>query len=340
MPLSGFYFPPGSARQTEAILHLTDDGEYLEVRDGGGAILARAPRPQILVTSRLGGLRRKLEFPDGALFETADNDGADALVKDHSGALARLERSWRLAAMSLLAIAACTVLFILYGVPAIAAWLAEETPPSVARAMTDHTLKVMDTQLLGPTALPSARQQQVRNRFETIAGWEDRGAGRYTLLLRNAPHVGPNAFALPDGRIVVTDQLVLMAKSDAELDGVLAHEMAHVNHAHGLRSVYQASLVPAAIAFVTGDASQFAQMTVILPAILLQSAYSRKFEQQADDDAAALQRRHGEDPAALAGFLERMELKTCGKAGCAPSWLGSHPATAARAARLRRAPAP
>jgi predicted Zn-dependent protease len=39
-------------------------------------------------------------------------------------------------------------------------------------------------------------------------------------------------------------------------------------------------------------------------------------------------------------LLERMERKSCGKAGCGPSWLGSHPATAERAARLRRAQAP
>jgi Zn-dependent protease with chaperone function len=278
-------------------------------------------------------------MPDSALFETADNDGVDELLKDHSGALSQLERSWRLAALSLLAIAASAALFILYGVPACAEWLARQTPPSASRIIADQTLKAMDGKMLLPTTLPSARQRQIQNRFALVAGWETPGH-HYDLLLRNAPHIGPNAFALPDGRITVTDQLVLMAKSDSELDGVLAHEMSHVNHDHGLRSVYQASLVPAAIAFITGDASQFAQMTVLLPAILLQSAYSRKFEQQADDDAAAALLRHGEDPAALAGFLERMEFKTCGKTGCGPSWLGSHPVSSARAARLRRAPAP
>lgn len=340
MELSGFYFPPGSARQTEATLRITADGKFLDVQDESGAVLASAPRRLVAVTSRLGGLRRKVEFPGGAMFETADNDGVDALLKGPSGALSRLERSWRLAGISMLAIAACAALFIRYGIPSSAGWLAERTPPSVSRLITDQTLKAMDGNLLMPTALPSARQHQIQSRFEAVVGWEAHGATHYRLLLRNAPHTGPNAFALPDGRIVVTDQLVLMAKNDAEIDGVLAHEMAHVNHAHSLRSVYQASLVPTAIAFITGDASQFAQMAVILPAILLQSAYSRNFEQQADNDAATLLRGHGEDPGQLANFLERMELKSCGKAGCGPSWLGSHPATAARAARLRRAPAP
>ena len=39
---------------------------------------------------------------------------------------------------------------------------------------------------------------------------------------------------------------------------------------------------------------------------------------------------------ALADLLERMDKKMCGKESCGPSWLGSHPATALRAARLRQ----
>ena len=111
--------------------------------------------------------------------------------------------------------------------------------------------------------------------------------------------------------------------------------VAHVDRAHGLQSVYQASLVPAAIAFITGDVSQAGQIAAILPGILLQAAYSREFEQQADDDAGMLMRRLDKTPDGLATLLERIEAKMCGKKGCGASWLGSHPDTAARAARMR-----
>jgi hypothetical protein len=43
---------------------------------------------------------------------------------------------------------------------------------------------------------------------------------------------------------------------------------------------------------------------------------SQAFEQQADDDSAALLRRHGEDPGQLANLLERMDRKNCSKSGC------------------------
>ena len=259
----------------------------------------------------------------------------DALLKGSSGILAWMERSWRSDIdFTDGFVASGTAWFAYYGVPAGAHWLALRTPSGIARVITNETLSAIDGHILLPTRLPAARQKDVLAHFERVAGWQRDGRG-YVLLFRNAPHVGPNAFAMPDGRVVITDQLTQMSRDDQELDGVFAHEMSHVNHVHGLQSVYQASLVPALIAFVTGDAGQVGHIAAILPGVLLQSAYSRGFEQQADDDANRELRVHGEDPGRLAALLERMEHEICNKGGCLPSWLGSHPQTAARALRLR-----
>jgi predicted Zn-dependent protease len=311
----------------------------LNVTAPDGALLAEAPLHAIRATSRLGSLRRKLVFPDGGCFETADNDGIDQILPTRGRALHRLESSWRIALASALGACAAVALFALYGVPLTAKFLAQETPQAAAHFMTQQTLSALDGKILRPTRLPAARQQHYAALFNSIAASQGSGHEHYTLLLRNAPAIGPNAFALPDGHIVLTDQMADMARTDGELDGVFAHEMSHVNHAHGLQSVYQAALVPAAIVFITGDASQAAHFATILPGILLQAAYSRGFEQQADDDAAALLRRRGENPAQMADLLERLDRKICSRAaGCPPSWLGTHPATSARAARLRRTP--
>jgi Zn-dependent protease with chaperone function len=334
--LSGLYFSPGSARCTEAVAGLSPDGGSLRIV-ANGALLAQVAARDIKISSRLGALSRKLELPGGGLFETPDNDGVDALLKGRSGVLARLERSWRLALAALTVVAAGAAWFAYYGVPAGAHWLALNTPLAVARLVTNETLSVLDNRVLLPTGLSAARQADIRARFQRVAGWQPRGH-RYMVLFRNAPSIGANAFALPDGRVVVTDRLVEMFRDGQELDGVFAHEMSHVNRAHGLQSVYQASLVPAAIAFVTGDASQAGHIAAILPGVLLQSAYSRGFEQQADDDANLELRAHGEGPGRLAGLLERLDHAACGKAGCLPSWLGSHPETGARALRLRHPP--
>ena len=333
MEAKGRYFLPRTARNVEASLALSEDGRLCVTGDGGW--LNEAGRREVRASSRLGNLRRKIEFPDGGCFETEDNDAIDAMLRPKDGFLHRLEQSWRtvLAAVALSILAAAG--FAYYGVPSAAGWLARHTPDSVAKIATDQTLTAIEGRILKPSRLPKAVQSRTQALFRDVAKASPRGEKGYRLLLRDAPLIGPNAFALPDGTIVATDQIVTLTKSGEELLGLFGHEASHVDHAHGLQSAYQASLVPAAIAFITGDVSQAGQIAVILPGILLQAAYSREFEQQADDDAVSLMRRLGKKPDGLADLLLRIEARICGKKGCGASWLGSHPDTAARAARMR-----
>jgi Zn-dependent protease with chaperone function len=280
-------------------------------------------------------MRRRLDFPDGSSFDTADNDAVDVLLA-HNSMLHRLESSWRTVLISVIVTGLAVAGFALYGVPATAGWLARHTPPSMAAFATRQTLETMDRIALNTSKAAPSVQSHYRDLFRAVASRAPHGVRGYSLLFRDAPAIGPNAFALPDGTVVLTDQMIALVKKDEEIEGVFAHEMSHVDHAHGLQRIYQASLVPAAIAFITGDASQVGHSAAILPGILLQSAYSREFEQEADDDAVRLMKRMDKSPAPLADLLERMEKKICGHGGgCGPNWLDSHPATAMRAARLR-----
>jgi predicted Zn-dependent protease len=193
----------------------------------------------------------------------------------------------------------------------------------------------LDRVALGPTTLKPADQAKASALFARTAAHARGGVGAYRLVFRNGGRIGSNAFALPDGTVVMTDQLWVLVKNDAEVEGVFAHEMSHVDHAHQLQRVFEAALIPAALAIFTGDVTQMSQVASILPGIILQSTYSRGFEQQADDDGAATLRRMGEKPSRMADLLERMDAKLCGKTGCPTSWIGDHPQTVLRAARLR-----
>jgi Zn-dependent protease with chaperone function len=333
MEAKGRYFLPRTPRAVEASLTLAPDGQ-LRVTGNDGWLTAARP-DEVRASSRLGRLRRKVEFPDGGCFETEDNDAIDAMLRPKDSFLHRLERSGRAVLASVILACVAALLFAFFGVPWAAGWLARHTPESVARVATSQTLLAIDGRIMRPTRLPKATQARTQALFQEVAKASPRGEKGYRLLLRDAPAIGPNAFALPDGTIVATDQIVTLARNADELQGLFGHEVAHVDRAHGLQSVYQASLVPAAIAFITGDVSQAGQIAAILPGILLQAAYSREFEQQADDDAGMLMRRLGKTPDGLGTLLQRIEAKMCGKKGCGASWLGSHPDTAARAARMR-----
>jgi Zn-dependent protease with chaperone function len=339
MALEGRYFLPRSTKFVSARA-LAAAPNRLRIEAADGTLLVEASAKKVRVSARLGRLARRFSFPDGGHFETDDNDGADLLLRElkrrtGGGIVDRIERSWRWVIASILVAALASYLYVEFGVPAIAVWLAQNTPPDVVAVISEQTMRAVDTQMVGPSKLAAKDKTKALALFARVAAHAPRGIMGYRLVFRAGRAIGPNAFALPDGTIVMTDELWPFVKNDDEIEGVFAHEMAHVDRAHGLQEVYQASLIPAAIAVVSGDLSQVSQLAAILPGILVESAYSRGFEQQADDDAAALLLRIGAKPSHMADMLERLDKKFCAKGDCPPSWIGSHPETSARAARLR-----
>jgi Zn-dependent protease with chaperone function len=336
--VEGRYFFPRSTRFVAARA-LARMG-LLRVEAADGSVLAEIPASRVRATARIGRLPRRLEFPDGDHFESSDNDGIDALkrelgLSDPGRVLDRFERSWRWIAIAVATAIVLSYLFVTEGIPALAAHLAAATPQPVAQVISRQTLDIMDRSMLGPTTLSATAQRHAQAVFARVASHAPLGTAGYRLFLRRGNVIGANAFALPDGSVVLTDELWQLARNDEEVEGVFGHEMSHVDRRHGLQEIYEASMIPAAIAVITGDVSQVSQLATILPGILVQSHYARGFEQQADDDAADRLLALGAKPSRLADLLERLEASHCGKPGCPNDWLGDHPDTAARVARLR-----
>ncbi len=76
--VSGRYFAVRAARFTPAAARL--EGRRFIVEDEAGALLAEAPLGKVRITARLGNVLRRFRLPDGAQFETPDNDGVDAML--------------------------------------------------------------------------------------------------------------------------------------------------------------------------------------------------------------------------------------------------------------------
>lgn len=144
-----------------------------------------------------------------------------------------------------------------------------------------------------------------------------------------------NAFALPGGPMFVNRGMFDAAASEAEVVGVMAHELSHVLLRHGTANMSKAQnpwLQLGQIAGAVGGAmvggaagSAIAQGTEFgLGAMLLR--YSRDFEKQADLLGSQIMARAGYDPRALAHMFETIEkeAKSSGGSG-GPQWLSSHP---------------
>ncbi|MEP7314022.1 MAG: M48 family metallopeptidase, partial [Pseudomonadota bacterium] len=281
--IAGRYFDAASSRGYPAQLQVYGEGI---VQLQAPPYERQAAVATVRVSERIGSIPRRLTFPDGGIFETSDNDAVDALF---AGTLGRarfahwLERSWPVALGSLVAVAAITLLFLRFGVPAVAGWAARELPPSVDAAIGAQSLRILDKGFLRPSELPAQRQRELQQLFAAMTADIDDGH-TYRLLLRRSNSLGANAIALPAGIIVMTDSLVALAQQDDELRAVLAHEIGHVRGRHALRQLLQSAGISAIAVVLLGDLNSISALASAVP-LLLQAKNSRDFEREADEFA-------------------------------------------------------
>ena len=129
---------------------------------------------------------------------------------------------------------------------------------------------------------------------------------------------------------MITDDLVKLAESDAEIVSVLAHECGHIVHRHALRAVLQNSAVFVVIALITGDVSSATAFGGALPTYLLQSRFSREFEREADAHAVERLRQADIAPVHLATMLQRLAATHGESDSSVLGYLRTHPPTPER----------
>src|SRR4029077_8180815 len=114
-----------------------------------------------------------------------------------------------------------------------------------------------------------------------------------------------NAFALPGGHIYAFQGLIDRAQTPDEVAGVLAHEMGHVAHRDGTRTVLQAAGLSFLFGMMLGDFVGGGGV-VIAAKTVVRSSYSRRVEAAADVYSVGLMQKAGGDPRALATILARV----------------------------------
>jgi len=149
-----------------------------------------------------------------------------------------------------------------------------------------------------------------------------------------------NAFALPGGFIGVHSGLIRAARSESELAGVLAHEIAHVTQSHLARMFgtqgqsQMAALLGLAVAILASrsnpDVAVGAAVAGQAAGIQQQLNYSRDFEREADRLGLDLLERAGFDPRGMASFFERLLQFGRLYENNAPAYLRTHPLTTER----------
>ncbi len=147
-----------------------------------------------------------------------------------------------------------------------------------------------------------------------------------------------NAFACPGGIIFVSSALVKIMNTEAQLAGILAHEVGHVAHRHALKSIQRAQFFSGVgqitAATMKGDkGAQFESMIGDLQNVLFDKGLDQNMEYEADATAMETAYRTGYNPVGIMEVLvelKRIEASTPNKKG---SWFSTHPPLSSRIAK-------
>jgi Zn-dependent protease with chaperone function len=329
-------YDSGSSARREVDISLLPTGS-LQVRD------ERDVRSWLLndlqVADRIAGCPAILQLPGGERLEVPDADNfyrQFAALRGHgTGWVHALEGHWTAVLLCLLVTVGLIYWFVTDGIPVAARVAAAAMPASVNDLIGREAMEAMDQYLFSPTQLSGERQAELQALFDDVVG-EVGGDEGYSLQFRSGEGIGPNAFALPAGIVVMTDELVELAEEDSEVAAVLAHEVGHVVNHHSMRRLIQSSVSAGLIVAVTGDLGSAANLAVGLPAVLLNAAYSREFEREADQVAFSYLESRDIDLAELGELLVRID-EVYGRDPDASTLLDSHPGSRERleAARER-----
>ena len=153
-----------------------------------------------------------------------------------------------------------------------------------------------------------------------------------------------NAMALPGGYFYVNTGLIQFARDEAELAGVMAHEIAHIAGRHGTRSMSRAQVMSSVSEALLATAARrngrglwiaVGAASIAMPMTLLK--FSRSFEKKADFLGVQYLYKSGYDPLAMVSFFERAAAGERRKKGVMAAAFSSHPLTAKRVALVRKA---
>lgn len=277
------------------------------------AVERRYPLRQVQWPERTRHGQRQAQLPDGGLVSARAPGEWDAWLasaaRGHDlggGLAARWFSSWRRSLIAVAVVVALGGATWHWGVPVAGDQVARLLPASMEQSIGDESMSQLDDAFLKPSELSAEQQGLWRERFAAMVASQPGEATTYRLHFRNTgTALGPNAFALPGGHIVVTDELIKLLgdQPDAVL-GVLAHELGHVRERHGMRLAMRASLSGALVGFAIGD---FSSLLAAGPAALMNASYSRDFERAADAQAKRLLIDSGRSPRAMLTLFERID---------------------------------
>ena len=326
MLINAVLYDGKSSKEHEVVINFTSDKRVIIASHN-----IDVPLSEVIFESRLGNTPRVLSFENGIRCKSRENNKLDQVLKEFGLSKSKaykIESSLGLTLASVMVTVGFILFMLTTGSTYTANALASILPPSTLTEVSNVTMTQLEKNYLKPSRLSDRQERIIQGHFDALT----KGESRYKLHFRSSPQIGPNAFALPSGDIVLTDQLVALSQDDEFRDilGVLAHEKGHVVKKHSLRIAIKTGISGALIGYITGDISVLAST---IPTVLINSSYSREFEHEADVYAVKELKKMDVSTEYIATLFEMLDKKYGNDDNSSSDIMGmfaSHPLTSER----------
>lgn len=328
MEIAHAFYSDGRTAARQAVRAYAD-ARGLTILDTAGRVVDRWPWESLAMAGHRRG-------DGGGAFTRLPDRRERLTVADPAFVAAVLARRPRLARNAGSVSRGGAVLAIGTAVLAVAAFLgfdraaplvARLIPASVERQIGEAAIAQM-TFLFAENGGGRCTGQPGRAALEGLAARLGKAAGAADVQVEVIPSSVANAFAVPGDRIVILSGLFELAGTGDALAGVLAHEMGHVALAHPATGLVRSEAIGLAKLVFLGNAGLSGNMGEML----VQFAYTRDMETEADRQAIAILRAAGLRTGGLADFFATIEAEEGG--GELPAIMSTHPATAERRAMV------
>ena len=302
MKILGTLYPIGSSKAVtcsatmyDTKLVLTHEDNRQDSYDFSSAVLGEP----------ILGQSQEITFCDGSRFLPEDIKFRWSTKRKRLKLVEKLEQNL-FVVLSAIILSPILIYGILFkAVPELAVRTYDFVPDAVVQEMGEQSMYAIEKAVLKPTSLSEQEQQTVVHLWDDSLQKLSLPKEQFKLSFYQSEFFGANAFALPHGHVVLTDDLVKsMQEQPVALQAILMHEIGHIQKKHSIRMAAQAATGAIAFAMIFGDLEGFAEVILGTGSTIIQQRFSQSMEREADEFALQHMKQNGIDPKEFAKALE------------------------------------
>ncbi len=281
MEYPGTYYFTKSSEACSAVIKI--DGEIVKVISTDDVVLIQADKNSTKKNLPIPGIPSAIEFLDGSSFVPINESirwSSDSYI---SIIIEKIANNVKAFSFILICIPIILWSLIFVVMPNISEYVANQVPENSKTLISKTVLEQFSKTYFVKSGIAEDNKKEIEIYFFESLKRLDLNKNKYELLFYKADFLGANAFALPDGTIILTDDMVLLLIDHPEaLLSVLLHEVGHVENNHSLKQITRSLGIGLIFTYITGDAQGLTEIITGTGLGLLQASFSREMEVEAD----------------------------------------------------------